>query len=694
MSSVLPPGTDELARQLLDSLRDEALFALDAGGRVVRWSAGAQAVTGWGDEEVLGVHCSRFYVPEDVHLGLPERELRRAQQNGRVEGEGWRVRKDGTRFWAQVLTTALRDDGGRLTGYARIVRDTTERIRAEEALRLSEAKFSGIISIATDAVVSVDEEQRIVLFNQGAERVFGWMAAEVMGRPLSILLPERVHERHGHHIHAFAQGPVQAKRMGERQEIFGRRKDGSEFPAEASISRLELAGTRLFTAVLRDVTERKEAEQKIAAALAREQDARAEAEAAGQRTRFLADAGARLLESLDRDTVLRTLARVAVPALADWCVVYIREDDGELRRLAVEHHDPAREALAGKLLALPVDPSHTHPAVRAMDTREPVLMEHGDPGLPEIARSAEHARILGELGVDSVLCVPLAVRDTVVGAVGLVMAGPGRRWEPAMVDVARELAGRAALAVENTRLYGAAQGAIRAREDVLHVVSHDLGNSLSAIIVTTTVLLRTLPQAEADGDLRKRIASIRDLARRMQRLRQDLLDVASIETGRLAIEWDSFAPAGLAEEAADDFSGVAGEKRVTVEAEVSAGLPALVGDRERIMQVLANLLGNAVKFTPEGGRVGVRARAEGGDVRFEVWDTGPGIPPEHLGHVFDRFWKVRTANRHGAGLGLAIAKGIVEAHDGRLWAESELGKGSTFVFTLPVREGLEEIEDE
>jgi len=693
MSTLPTAATDELVR-LLDSVRDEAIFALDASGRVARWSAGARAVTGWSEEEVAGVHFSRFYIAEDVQLGLPERELRRAAQTGREETEGWRVRKDGTRFWAQVITTALRDGEGRLAGYARLVRDTTERIRAEEALRLSEAKFSGIISISTDAVVSVDEEQRIVLFNQGAERVFGWTAGEVMGKRLSLLLPERVHDRHERHIRGFAQGLVQAKRMGERQEIYGRRKDGSEFPAEASISRLELAGTRVLTAVVRDITDRKEAEARVAAALVREQEARAAAEAAEQRTRFLADAGARLLESLERDTVLRTLARVSVPMLADWCVVFIREDDGEVRRLAVEHRDPAREAVARELVGLPVDPSSHHPAMRAMETREPVLMEDASPTSPAIALNDEHTRMLGELGMESMLCVPLAVRDTVLGAVGLVMAGSGRRWEPAMLDVARELAGRAALAVENTRLYGAAQSAIRAREDVLHVVSHDLGNSLSAIIVTTTVLLRTLPDDAGTAELRKRITSIRDLARRMQRLRQDLLDVASIETGRLAIEWDSFSPAALAGETIEDFAGLAAEKEIALERAVDEGLPELVGDRERILQVLANLLGNALKFTPQGGRVGLRARLDGPDVRFEVWDTGPGIPPEHLGHVFDRFWKVRTANRHGAGLGLAIARGIVEAHDGRIWAESAPGQGSTFLFTLPIREGLEEIEDE
>jgi PAS domain S-box-containing protein len=688
------PDNDELAHTLLEAVRDEAIFALDAQGRVARWSPGAQAVTGYAEDEVLGVHCSRFYTPEDVQLGIPERDLRRAQQGGAMDAEGWRVRRDGTRFWAQTVTTALRDAEGRTTGYARVLRDITDRIRFEEALRLSEAKFSGIISIATDAIVSVDEAQTIVLFNQGAERIFGWAAEEVMGRPLSLLLPERVHERHLGHIRAFAQGPVQAKRMGERQEIFGRRKSGEEFPAEASISRLELSGRRLFTAVLRDVTDRKHAEEAVAAALAREQAARAAAEAAEQRTRYLAEAGAAVSASLEWEATLRTLARVAVPMLGDWCVVYIRQDDGEMRRLEVAHRDPAHDDAARRMLALPVSLAGMHPLARALETREPVVMEGLDAGGLERATSGpEHLRIVRELGMSAVLMVPLVARGQVLGALGLTLAEPGARFDPARVDMARELAARAALAVENARLYAAAQSAIRAREDVLHVVSHDLGNSLSAVIVTATVLLRTLPEDAANDDARRRIASIRDLARRMQRLRQDLLDVASIEAGRLAIEWDRWDPAGLAHEALESFAALAAEKGVALAGEVADGLPQLDGDRERIMQVLANLLGNALKFTPSAGRATLRVARDGDAVRFAVRDTGPGIAAEHLPHVFDRFWKSRVANRQGAGLGLAIAKGIVEAHDGRISAESTPGEGSTFSFTLPVHEGVDELDE-
>jgi two-component system sensor kinase FixL len=502
MSSA-PSATHALSQLLLECVRDEAIFALDAQGRVASWNPGARAVLGYADGEILGRHVSVFYPPEDVQLGRPERELRLAQA-GRFEVEGWRYRADRTRVLAHVIMAPLEsEDGARVPGYAMILRDITERIRAEEALRASEAKFSGIISISSDAIVSVDEEQRIVHFNKGAEAVFGWKEHEIVGQPLEVLIPAHARERHADHLRRFAGGPVVAKRMGERQEIFGVRKGGEEFPAEASISRLELGAQRLFTAVLRDVTERKEAERALAQAL-----------------------------------------------------------------------EQAREATA------------------------------------------------------------------------------------------------------------AAQAAVHARDDVLHVVSHDLGNSLSAIVVNTTVLLKTLPP-EAE-DVRQRITSVRDLARRMQRLRQDLLDVASIEQGGLSIEWDSWHPGAVVSEAVEAFAPLTAEKGIELAAQVDDDVPEVEGDRERVLQVLANLLGNAVKFTPSGGRVLLRVEAAPDEVRFSVRDTGPGIAPENQAHVWDRFWKSRTANRHGAGLGLAIARGIVQAHGGRIGLETALGEGSVFTFTLPL----------
>jgi signal transduction histidine kinase len=232
-----------------------------------------------------------------------------------------------------------------------------------------------------------------------------------------------------------------------------------------------------------------------------------------------------------------------------------------------------------------------------------------------------------------------------------------------------------------------AEAAVRARDDVLGVVAHDLGNSLSAVLVTTTVVLRTLPDDEALAPTRERVAAIRALAEQMQRLRQDLLDVASIEAGRLAMDLDVADACALLRGAGRGLAPLAAEKGVALEIELPGALPEVRADGARIGQVVGKMLGNAVKFTPAGGTVRLSARAVDGAVEVAVADTGPGIDADHLPHVFDRFWKTRRDNRHGAGLGLAIARGIVEAHGGRIDVDSEAGRGTTFRFTIPVWQG-------
>jgi signal transduction histidine kinase len=228
----------------------------------------------------------------------------------------------------------------------------------------------------------------------------------------------------------------------------------------------------------------------------------------------------------------------------------------------------------------------------------------------------------------------------------------------------------------------AAEAAVNARDEVLRIVAHDIGNSLSAVKIHTMVLERTLPAGDAEA--RKHTEAIRNLTQQMDRLRQDLLDVAAIEAGRLSFEPGEAALAEVVDDVLGTVAGMAGEKALQIESCVPAGLPAVWADRERLHQVLSNLVGNAVKFTPAEGRIRVSAVLDGEEVRVAVEDTGPGIPAEHLENVFDRFWQARSTRRAGAGLGLAIARGVVEAHGGRISARSEVGRGTTFEFTLPV----------
>ncbi len=232
---------------------------------------------------------------------------------------------------------------------------------------------------------------------------------------------------------------------------------------------------------------------------------------------------------------------------------------------------------------------------------------------------------------------------------------------------------------------GVAEAAARARDEVLRVVSHDLGNSLSAVKIHAVVLGRVLEQrsVEPEPEVTVRIAAIRDLVAQMNRLRQDLLDIASIEAGHLSVERRPQDARALVEDAASTLVDRMEEKRIRLDIQIADGVPPVLADRDRILQVLGNLLGNATKFTPEDGRILVRVEAAERWVSFSVEDSGVGIAAEHLPHIFDRYWKMRSGNPGGTGLGLAIARGIVEAHGGEIAAVSVGGEGTTLRFTLP-----------
>jgi signal transduction histidine kinase len=240
-----------------------------------------------------------------------------------------------------------------------------------------------------------------------------------------------------------------------------------------------------------------------------------------------------------------------------------------------------------------------------------------------------------------------------------------------------------ALAVENARLYTQAQQAVRVREQILAIVSHDLRNPVATILMATTLLAQPEEPGEVREDLSRSVGRIRRAAETMGRLIDDLLDFASIEAGRLAIRRQAHDPVLLIQETLASFEGVAAQRRLQLTANVTPRLPKLDGDRDRILQVLANLVGNATKVTAEGGRITLRAEALGNDLRFAVSDDGPGIGEENVKYLFERYWRGVDATYKGTGLGLAIAKGIVNAHGGRIWVESELGHGATFFFTIP-----------
>jgi signal transduction histidine kinase len=223
-----------------------------------------------------------------------------------------------------------------------------------------------------------------------------------------------------------------------------------------------------------------------------------------------------------------------------------------------------------------------------------------------------------------------------------------------------------------------AEAAVRSREDMLAIVSHDLRNPLGTISMMLSLIEATL----ADERSRTQAGIIRRALANMTRLIQDLLDVNGIATGKLVVHRNPVEVRSLLEDCRQSLGPLAAQRNQAFDVAAS-DCGEVMADRDRVAQVLSNLVGNAAKFTPEGGRITVSAEAAGREVRFRVGDTGPGIEVRDLPHIFDRFWQARRVRRGGVGLGLAISKGIVEAHGGRIWARSAPGVGSDFYFTLP-----------
>ena len=240
-----------------------------------------------------------------------------------------------------------------------------------------------------------------------------------------------------------------------------------------------------------------------------------------------------------------------------------------------------------------------------------------------------------------------------------------------------------ALAADNARLFREAQEAVRGREQILAIVSHDLRNPLGTILLTAGVLSKKVVENERRRGLPLAVGRIKRAAERMLRLIEDLLDFASIEAGRLAIHRQWHDPGGMIDETLTSFESALQEKRLQLTAEIQPDLPQASCDRDRILQVLSNLVGNATKVAEDGGHITLRAEARENEILFTVADDGPGVAQEDLTHLFERYWRSEGTQYKGTGLGLAIAGGIVAAHGGRIWAESELGKGATFRFTVP-----------
>lgn len=526
---------------------------------------------------------------------------------------------------------------------------------------ITDAILAGIVTISADAIICVDDSQKIIFFNEGAEAVFGYAGDEVMGQSLEKLIPERYRSTHSSHVRAFGKSPVKARRMGERGQILGLRKNGEEFPAEAAISHLGPEGQRVYSVVLRDVTERRRAHET---------------------QRFLAEAGEALASSLGAEETLRNVARLAVPTLADACVVHSFHGE-QFHGVAVTHVDQPRAAdLERERTEHPVDPSGSHPMAEVMRTGRAIVWTSADKSSQVPASTRDYLKDIFSKSPAAAIIMPLAARDQILGVIGLYREEG--HYDNNDLFLAAELARRAAVAIDNARLHDLVRAGVQSRDDMIGIVSHDLRNPVNAVKMLTGVMLNRKRDEPLPAEVAEYASVIRQAAEQMDGLISDLLDVTRVEAGRLAVDLKRENTEELLSDALRTLAPVTNEKSITLRLNSPDDLPDVIADRERIGQAISNLVGNAVKFSPAGGEIIVRVAVLDREVLFSVSDKGKGMSAEQLSHAFDRFWQSSRTDRQGAGLGLAITRGIVEAHGGRIWAESSLDAGSTFYFTLPV----------
>jgi signal transduction histidine kinase len=422
---------------------------------------------------------------------------------------------------------------------------------------------------------------------------------------------------------------------------------------------------------------------------------RAQEEAARRDAEFLSRCSEVLAGSLDVDTTLSSLARIAIPHLADFCVIDVVDDDGSYRRVASAHVDPSKEAIVGELQRLyPPTPESPTPAAVALRTGRPELVfEVDEAAMAARAVDDGHRALLRELSVRSHLVVPLVARERVIASIGLVFAESGRHYGASELRLATDLASRAALALDNARLYREAHDAIRVRDDFLSVAGHELRTPLTAARLSLELVSRAAQRAAGHdatdatdgGPLGRKVADLDRQIRRLGVLVDELLDVSRLRAGRIALYPEEVDLAALGREVVArvlDEGARAGTP-------ISIRAPApVVGrwDRARLDQVLSNLLSNAVKYgagKPVQVDVGVDGDGDGAQAILVVRDNGIGIAPENATRIFRKFERaVPEQHFGGLGLGLWICRELVEAMSGHIEVESAPGRGATFTVRL------------
>ncbi len=607
------------------------------------------AMHGYAETELVGAPITSVFAPE-ARADLP-RHISLAHERGHHTFETKHVHRDGTVFPVALDIVAVKDDAGRVRYRIVSVQNLSEQTRMQSEQRESEARLATIIDSAMDAVISVDEEQRVTVFNPSAEAIFMYSADEVLGQSLAMLIPERFREAHRADVAAFGKTHVTTRSMGRLGSLRGLRSTGEEFPIEASISHTERNGQHFFTVILRDITERHRAEAKLRESeekyrgLLESLDNSVVMVDADGRFNFANDEAARQLGSSAADLVGKTMHELFPQEYADRQMDTVRQVFREDAPLLLE-----RQSFTGgrvRWYRTTIQPLHDdagNVAFALINTTDITDLKHAQQELEEFNRTLE------------------------------------QRVEERTAEVRQ-----ASRALEQ---------ASRAKDAFLANMSHELRTPLNGILGSSEILL-----AGYRGHLNERqrtfISTIDASGRHLLSLINDILDLSKIEADKLELHLESISIAEVCQASVAFIKELALKKGLAVTIAIDKGLDRIQADPRRLKQILANLLNNAVKFTPAGGSITLEARhnQENNSVELCVSDTGIGISAENQKLLFAPFTQLDNSisrSYEGTGLGLTLVRRLAELHGGSVSLQSEEGKGSRFTVALPWKDAAPE----
>jgi PAS domain S-box-containing protein len=665
----------------------DAIITIDASQRITVFNAAAERMFGYPAAEVLGLSLDRL-IPARFRAahGDHVRAFGRTNVTRRAMGELgaiYGLRSSGEEFPIEASISQVELAGERI--FTVILRDIGERLRtetrlrdAQESLRLSERRLAGIIGSAMDAIITVDEDQRITLFNSAAERMFGRRADYMQGRSLDELIPQRFREKHPEHVRSFGRTNVTRRSMGELGAIYGLRAGGGEFPIEASISQVQVGDSRHFTVILRDITERRAAEESL--------------RRGADRAALLAElAGSMAAVVDDYQDLLRLIVRRTSEQIGEFCAIHLLTADGAAFDTPALHHaDPLlRDRLLEILAREPPRPTEGL-AAQVLQTGKPFFREGTTP--EELRELVPQWALLEALPVRGVIYAALRSRGETIGTLALFRTQGRPPYTEDDLRLVAEIADRAALAITSARLFADMESRVAQRtleldarnrelETFSYSVSHDLKAPLRGIDGYSRLLLRDHAE-RLDGDGRAFLENVRSAAQHMSRLIDDLLAYSRLE--RRVLKASRVSPRSIV----DDLLA---ERRQDLEARrlvVGVNVPEveIAADPQGLALALRNLLDNALKFTKESASpmVEIGGRIEDGKCVLWVRDNGVGFDMRFHDRIFEIFQRLQRAEEYpGTGVGLAMVRKAMERMGGRAWAESAPAQGSTFYLEVP-----------